>query len=434
MKPFFKVVLVVGAAAFVSMIGVTACVASRYGVHLGFASDNFSAKAERTDNLELEIESGRTLSAATPRGNVHVRAEQGQSGHVRAVVHAWAPTQAEADDQLSRTSIVLDKTPFGTAVRIAVKEPSEHEAKTRGSSAADFEIVVPAGVLVDLESNCGNVRADGEGLGGARAESSYGDVAVENVKGEVVASSRSGSVAIAKVLNGKIDASSGYGDVALADAEGTQIALKTGSGSVRLERVRAERVSARSGYGNVTLVDVKSETDVDASSKSGDVRLSSVSAATVQLKSGYGKVQAKNVKGEISAESSSGDVVVSNVEPSVAAKTGYGDVEVDGVLTALNASSSSGNVTVKARAGSKVDSEWKVQSKYGRVELGAPVDASFDLVAKTGYGEIELGYSVQLDPGVVHRGKEIKGKVNGGGRSVRLESSSGNVRVRPIDE
>lgn len=432
MKSLLKIVIVAAIVLFVTLASMTACVLNGHDVHFGWFGNASSSKAERVDTRELNLQAGRTLSAATPYGGIRVNATEGGSGSMRATVHAFAPTQAEADDQLARTSIVLDETPTGVALRLVVKKSETDDNESRSSSSVDFDITVPAGVLLDLKSSSGDITADGAGFGGSRLESSYGSVRVENVTGGVVATSKSGQVTVANVKDGGVEARSGYGDITVKDVHGGTVALETSSGSIVLERTNAQRVSAESGYGTVTLRNVESEGELGASSKSGDVRASGVAATKLHLKSGYGRVELKEARGDMKLESSSGDISVDGVTGKLEAKTGYGSVRADGVFSNVAASSSSGDVSVTTREGSTLEGDWKITSKYGRVHLAAPSDARFALAAKTGYGAIDLGYSVQLEPGVVKSGKEIRGQVNGGGGTLRIESSSGDVSIQPL--
>lgn len=435
MKPLLKAALIVGGVGCASLLAMTACFVTEHGVRFGIFGGDASSKAERTDTREFQIAAGKRLSATTPYGTIRVRATEGGAGSLHATVHAWGATQAEADDQLARTSVVVDETAWGASIRLEVRKPAAESDARQGGSSVDLEIAIPAGVALELKSNSGDVSADGAGFAAARVESSYGSVRVENVTGETLAASNSGKVTVSNVRDGAVDAHSGYGDVVVKDVRGGAVTIETHSGSLEIERVHGTRFSATSGYGSVVLSEVESEGELVATSKSGEVRVTKAKAISLRLKSGYGKVSARESRGDLVLESSSGDISAEDAGPRVEARTGYGSVEVDGVLSAVTAASNSGDVAVTARATSKVDADWKLTSKYGRVRLAAPREAAFDLAAKTGYGEIELGYSVQLEPGVVKKnGKQVRGKVGGGGRLVTIESQSGDIGVNPLDD
>jgi hypothetical protein len=91
-------------------------------------------------------------------------------------------------------------------------------------------------------------------------------------------------------------------------------------------------------------------------------------------------------------------------------------------------------VKVSAREGSVMAGDWSIDSDYGGVAFEAPRDLKFDLAAKTGYGTVDVDYAIELPAGSsTKRGSALNGKVNGGGRLVTIESSSGSVRVSPLD-
>jgi hypothetical protein len=60
-----------------------------------------------------------------------------------------------------------------------------------------------------------------------------------------------------------------------------------------------------------------------------------------------------------------------------------------------------------------------------------PSDLGFELAAKTGYGDIDVGYEIAVAPGGMKSGKQLAGKVNGGGHRFEVATSSGNIVLRP---
>jgi DUF4097 and DUF4098 domain-containing protein YvlB len=433
MKPLLRVALALGGAFLVSALTVTACVVvSDHGLEFGFNSSDWPEKAERTDTRELNLKSGQTLRTDTPDGSIHVHASNGSSASMRAVVRAAGRTQADAQALLDRTTIVVEETARGVSLRLDVGRDPADEHRPQPSVA--FEIEVPADVALELASRSGNVQAEGGPFGPAHLESSYGGIEVENVRGDVHAASNSGKVEVAHVSKGSVDASSGYGNVSVTDVDGGSVEAKSSSGRILIERLRVQRVTAESGYGSVSVKDVDAERDLEARSSSGSVTAESVKGARIQLASGYGAIRLKQAQGELALETKSGHISVDDVRGALVAKTGYGSVDVDGVFTGLTLESSSGSVKARARDGSKVDSEWSLASSYGRVELQAPKGLACDLSAKTGYGQIEIGYELAVAPGALAKnGKDVQGRINGGGKTVRLQSGSGSVVISPAN-
>jgi DUF4097 and DUF4098 domain-containing protein YvlB len=126
-------------------------------------------------------------------------------------------------------------------------------------------------------------------------------------------------------------------------------------------------------------------------------------------------------------------VSVRDFEGALVAHSNYGSVHVEGVFSSLQADSKSGDVSARARAGSKIDGAWKLSSSYGAVKLTVPEGFACDLDAETAYGRVDVGVPIEAQPGSHKKGSQaVKGKMNGGGGSVTLHCSSGDVKVEAV--
>ncbi|MBL8856936.1 MAG: DUF4097 family beta strand repeat protein [Planctomycetes bacterium] len=398
MNPILRATLVLGAVLFVSVtfagLCFTACSYSHFGISTGSWSGNFPEKAERTEVHELHLASGSTLRAHTPYGVIRVRASDDGTGSAHAVVRTQGKTVADAQARLGRARINVSESAAGTTLSIEF----ERDADLKGAEptpSVDFEISVPAGVKLDLGSDSGDLVAETGPFGESRLVSSYGNLRIENVQGDAVLKSSSGNVSIARLSGGAADAQTDYGNVKISAVDGTAVRARTSSGNVRGQDLRA---------------------------------------ATIALDSDYGNINVTNATGKLSTRTSSGNIKLEGVQGALSVSTDYGRVDIDGIFDALTAHSSSGDVRVRAGSGSTVASAWKIDSSYGRVALQAPKDLSFDLDARTDYGDVDVGYAIELPAGsTTKKGPAIQGKVNGGGALVELKSSSGAVSVKPLD-
>jgi hypothetical protein len=156
----------------------------------------------------------------------------GPAGDVAIELLGDATVGAIAAEALKKTLLMFDA--FHD-----VKEKSD-----KGWPSVDFEIAVPAGLEMALDAKSGDVRADGDGFATSSVTSSFGNVRIENVRGDVVASSSSGKVSVANVKGDSIDAHSGFGDVALVSIESTKVTVNTSSGNVKLADGRTSKAVA----------------------------------------------------------------------------------------------------------------------------------------------------------------------------------------------
>ena len=118
---------------------------------------------------------------------------------------------------------------------------------------------------------------------------------------------------------------------------------------------------------------------------------------------------------------------------SVADRVVVGVVGLDGVLTALQVETRDGAVEVTARPGSRTDGDWEVVSGDGDVRVEVPDGFGADVDARTGDGRVRID-SITRPRGEKaddHDDREsVVGKLGGGGRPLRLRTSSGSITVK----
>jgi DUF4097 and DUF4098 domain-containing protein YvlB len=427
MKILLRVFLVCAGLFLLCVFGVTACVINVDKGDWNFSTfgGNWSSKAERSETHDLEFPAAGALEVTIGSGDVSVRSSNGSKPQVVAHITAYGKNDAEASGNLERTTLEISPSDGGLRITGHV----ENEAADAPKPKFDLEIVVPANARLAIETGSGPIRADGDGFGDSRLESSYGNVAVAHVRGDLVAASSSGKVEVEDVHGARCEVRSGYGALTLSKIEVGDLKAKTQSGAIKAAGLRAKTLSLDSGYGALDIADIQG--DLVAKSSSGQVRAENLRGGSYVLSSNYGWVHVKDALGKIQARSSSGNIELSGVEGAVVADTKYGNLRVAGKLSGLDAQTSSGSVAIAALEGSVLDGDWRAASSYGKVECDLPSDLAFDLAAKTGYGNIDLQYEIAVAAGGLKSGKELNGKVNGGGKRFEVSTSSGNITIRP---
>lgn len=162
---------------------------------------------------------------------------------------------------------------------------------------------------------------------------------------------------------------------------------------------------------------------VDAGSGSGDVRINDIAGGT-KAGTGSGSVEVRGVGGAVALSTGSGDIHGDLVNPTlVKADTGSGSIRLNGVRGTLKAETGSGDIEVQGQP----TSDWKLVTGSGSVRLTTG-KASFSLDASTGSG------SIHSDPPITTHGsldkEHLRGEINGGGPTVRVETGSGDIRIR----
>jgi DUF4097 and DUF4098 domain-containing protein YvlB len=185
--------------------------------------------------------------------------------------------------------------------------------------------------------------------------------------------------------------------------EQTTLNANSGSGDVMVENLKS-MVTARTGSGNVQLRQIKG--DVHANTGSGDVTMDGV-AGNVNADTGSGNIKiGMAAAGSLRLGTGSGDVIASGVKGGFRAHTGSGNITADGDVT----------------------SEWAAETGSGDVNITLPQSARFELLASTGSGDLNINREITMS-GTLDKHR-IRGKVNGGGPLVQLQTSSGNIRLK----
>ncbi|MGE5109431.1 MAG: DUF4097 family beta strand repeat-containing protein [Acidobacteriaceae bacterium] len=181
-------------------------------------------------------------------------------------------------------------------------------------------------------------------------------------------------------------------------------------------------LKANSGSGDVDIDNLKSLLTV--STGSGNVKVSQIDG-DVRANTGSGDVIMQSVNGNVTGETGSGNVTLSMSGPgNVRLGTGSGDVEAKNVHGGLRIHTGSGNV----HADGDVTSDWNMETGSGDVSVALPQSAKFELVAQTGSGDLHINREISVSGSF--NPHHMRGKVNGGGPLVQLQTSSGNINLR----
>ena len=201
----------------------------------------------------------------------------------------------------------------------------------------------------------------------------------------------------------------------------------------------ATGVKTKSNSGATTIRGVTGSVDVLTQSAAIDLRSL---AGAVNVETGSGAVRVDGTKGSLTVRTGSSAFTGTNLGSSLGVRTqsgeihavliGSGDVDVEtgssairlsGVRGGLNALTQSGRITVQ---GAPVR-EWHATTGSSAVQLDIDGRTGFALDATTGSGSVDVTGS-QVTGSTEKRA--VRGSVNGGGPSVRVNSRSGSINVR----
>jgi hypothetical protein len=163
--------------------------------------------------------------------------------------------------------------------------------------------------------------------------------------------------------------------------------------------------------------------DITYHTSGGDIAANSIEGKTELTTSG-GDVKVNDVTGDLKVNTSGGDIVTDHIKGKVDAETSGGSVNVSSTDGSVHAESSGGDITVNHRGENKgID----VETSGGTVEvyLDDSVKATVDASTSGGRVRCELPVTVHGDV----EDDELHGTINGGGATIRLRSSGGDVKI-----
>ncbi len=175
--------------------------------------------------------------------------------------------------------------------------------------------------------------------------------------------------------------------------------LRTAGGNISIRQVKGKIVGETSGG------------DIDLSSLEGDLKMNT---------SG-GNVNLTKSSGDFDLETSGGNMFAETITGSIHMETSGGNIDVRDSDGKLVASTSGGDIKVSMKDNKGID----LSTSGGSVTVKLPSTAHGDVNAETSGGDVStnLPFSGKIKDG------KMKGKINGGGELIKLETSGGDIVI-----
>ena len=197
----------------------------------------------------------------------------------------------------------------------------------------------------------------------------------------------------------------------------------------------------RTEGGDVTVGAVTGNTTVRTSG--GKLGLKHLEG-TLNANTSGGSIEVEDCRGPIKIETSGGDITVADGTGALDAKTSGGRIEVRNFSGDTEVRTSGGNLSLRRITGkiigktsggsihasipADVVDDVKLQTSAGNIDVSLSATATVDIDARTSVGEIFN--RLPLETTDVER-EHLRGKLNGGGISVKLDTSAGNITIKP---
>ncbi|MDQ6859802.1 MAG: DUF4097 domain-containing protein [Verrucomicrobiota bacterium] len=307
------------------------------------------AIAETEENVREQVDAGAGGNLVVDVGFGTVEITPGSGDKVAIDAHRMIDMHDEASEKrfLEEAPIIIHKD--GNTVSLSARRSDNRGWSWHGhiNMDAKFTVHVPKNFNLDLRTGGGNISVD-------------------EVKGQLKASTSGGKLKLTK-LQGPVDAKTSGGGISVAECEGPLV-VKTSGGNITGNGGNGS-LDARTSGGSVDVRDFKGDTLVRTSG--GNLRL-------------------ENISGKVSGETSGGGITASLVSPVP------GDVELS--------------------------------SSAGSIVLNVPSDAAINVDARASSGSVSNSLPLTTTR---NEREELRGAMNGGGKSVLLRANAGSVSLRP---
>lgn len=219
---------------------------------LGGGSIATQLTATRFEQTSTLTPQGRSLTVRGGSGDIEVTPSADGDVHVTTRV----------EYQGERPVLVEESTPDGVLLR--------HSCDSFfGGCEVYYTVGVPAGVVLDLDSDSGEITVSGTDAA-VTARASSGSVHVIDTGAAVDAATDSGDVVVSGA-DGAVTAHVGSGQVRVVDVRAGVVDVSADSGAITGHGLDAATVRARTGSGEVRLLFVSPPSDVDVDVDSGPV-------------------------------------------------------------------------------------------------------------------------------------------------------------------
>lgn len=145
------------------------------------------------------------------------------------------------------------------------------------------------------------------------------------------------------------------------------------------------------------------------------------------IHTGDGSIRLRGLHGPLRADTSDGSIQGDDIDGTLDANTGDGSIHITGRFDNAQLHTQDGSVELDARRGSRLQSDWRVQTGDGSVHVNLPPDLSADLELRTGDGHIRVDLPFTVSG--AQNEHEVRGKLNGGGPSLTIRTGDGSITV-----
>ena len=198
--------------------------------------------------------------------------------------------------------------------------------------------------------------------------------------------------------------------------------LRTAGGSIIGSELTGT-MSADTSGGKLKFTHLKGPTG--ATTSGGSIELNGCEGA-LKVDTSGGRIESIDGSGSLEARTSGGSIVVRNFGGDTNVETSGGRLAFENINGKITGRTSGGSIT--ARLKSPVPGDVNLETSAGSIEVTVPPDAGLDVEAEASSGRVTSDLPFV---GTRTDREQMKGKINGGGKSLVLRTSAGSIAIKP---
>ena len=353
------------------------------------------------------LSSAHNLKLITDMGSVHVEGGDQQGITYTIIKRVRAYSEQEARKEFETIHISAGNS--GETAWIRGQSPryynSSHDFR------ADFEVQVPNSI--DL----------------VNAHTGGGNLSVHNIQGKLEAETGGGNVDLDNISD-DIEAQSGGGNVNVGTV-GAELKIETGGGRIHITSANGP-IEAQSGGGNIEIVTCKRGAQVETGG--GSISVGNC-GGDLNAQTGGGSITAGQINGRVQLETGGGGIHLAGANGPVTAETGGGSVELFKLTHGAKAETGSGGIIAEFIGNGADFGDSKLETASGDIRVYLPQSLPVTVFASV---DVSDGRSIHSDFDDLKvtsedsgnygpRESYCQGKLNGGGRSLHVHTTTGSI-------
>lgn len=378
---------------------------------LACAAQNTQSRFFR-DGSNWAQESSGSLNAAR---NLRVKVDSGavkvQGGSQQAITYVFHSVSNSSSEDKARRALESYKISAyvrGDTAYITAEDEGGH----RNRCVGDFVINVPREIQ--------NVKVETDG----------GSVMVNSIAGSVAAETGGGSIKLDDI-GGSVAAETG-GDSIEVGTVGGDVSIQTGGGRIMIRSAKG-KINASTGGGDMVILSGLQGAILEAGG--GNIQVKQCTGK-LRVSTGGGNIDLGDIIGPVEMETGGGSIRLASAKGPVRAETGAGRIELNGVPSAT-AETGAGGIVAKfiGSGGERTDST--LETSAGDITVYIAPNVAITVRADI---EAANGHSIRSDFSDIHvnaeksdwgepRAVTAEGNLNGGGPTLKLRTTTGDIRI-----